>query len=123
MFDKEKWLEVIEALSAKPFRTFITAFGVLWGRFILVILLSAGRGLENGVKEGFKGVAMNSLFIFGGNTSMAHEGFASNRIINLKNDDLEILKNQFPELKYISPSNFASGTTMRGTKKGNYEIS
>ena len=122
MFDKEKWSEVIEALSAKPFRTLITAFGVLWGIFILVILLSAGKGLENGVRKSFDGVAMNSLFIMGANTTMAYQGFPTGRKVRLKNSDLEILKNQLPKLKYISPSNGASGSTMRGTKKGSYPI-
>ena len=123
MFDKEKWIEVIEALSAKPFRTFITAFGVMWGIFILVILLSAGKGLENGIRKSFEGVAMNSLFIYGGNTTMAYQGFSTGRTISLKNSDLEILQNKFPKLKYISPSNRAFGNTMRGTKKGSYQIS
>ena len=122
MFDKEKWSEVIEALSAKPFRTLITAFGVLWGIFILVILLSAGRGLENGVRKSFDGVAMNSLFIMGGNATMAYQGFPTGRKIRLNNSDLEILKSQLPKLKYISPSNGAGGSTMRGTKKGSYPI-
>lgn len=121
MFDKEKWSEVIDALGAKPFRTLITAFGVFWGIFILVILLSAGKGLENGVQAGFEGVAANSLFIFAGNTSMAYKGFSSGRTISLNNKDLEVLQNQFPNLKYISPSNGESGNALRGTKKGTYD--
>lgn len=123
MFDREKWSEVIDALNAKPFRTAITAFGVFWGIFILVILLSAGKGLENGVQSGFKGVAANSLFIFAGNTTMSYKGFSTGRTIKLNNSDLEKLQSKFPDLKYISPSNRASGSTMRGTKKGTYEVS
>ena len=38
MFNKDQWNEILEALSAKPLRTFITAFGVFWGITILVIL-------------------------------------------------------------------------------------
>ena len=52
MFSRDKWSEILEALSTNWFRTLLTAFGVLWGIFILVILLAAGKGLENGVKQG-----------------------------------------------------------------------
>ena len=51
MFSRDRWDEIIEALTANWFRTLLTAFGVLWGIFILVILLAAGKGLENGVKQ------------------------------------------------------------------------
>ena len=53
MLDRDNWNEILEALTANTFRTILTAFGVFWGIFILVILLAAGNGLENGVKKGF----------------------------------------------------------------------
>ena len=59
MFSRDKWDEILESLSANWFRTIMTSFGVLWGIFILVILLAAGKGLENGVKQGFGGMATN----------------------------------------------------------------
>lgn len=53
MFSKDNWDEILQALTANVFRTILTAFGVFWGIFILVILLAAGNGLENGVKKRF----------------------------------------------------------------------
>ena len=69
MFDRDKWNEIIEALTANVFRTVLTAFGVFWGIFILVILLAAGNGLENGVKKGFAGIATNTMFMWTQGTS------------------------------------------------------
>ncbi|HBR52894.1 MAG TPA: multidrug ABC transporter ATP-binding protein, partial [Flavobacteriaceae bacterium] len=40
IFSRDSWAEIIEALSSNWFRTLLTAFGVLWGIFILVILLA-----------------------------------------------------------------------------------
>ena len=63
MFKKDNWEEILQALTANVFRTVLTAFGVFWGIFILVILLAAGNGLENGVKKGFDGIATNTMFV------------------------------------------------------------
>ncbi len=48
MFNRDRWNEILEALNANRFRTFLTAFGVFWGIFILVLLLALTNGLKNG---------------------------------------------------------------------------
>ena len=53
MFNRDRWNEIIEVLSSNWVRTLLTAFGVFWGIFILILLLAAGKGLENGIKQGF----------------------------------------------------------------------
>ena len=40
MFSRDSLNEILEALTANVFRTILTAFGVFWGIFILVILLA-----------------------------------------------------------------------------------
>ncbi len=53
MFDKDRWNEILQVLTMNWFRTLLTAFGVFWGIFILIILLAAGKGLENGIRADF----------------------------------------------------------------------
>ena len=79
MFSRDRWDEIIEALTANWFRTLLTAFGVLWGIFILVILLAAGKGLENGIKQGFSGMATNSMFMWSQNISKPYNGIPKGR--------------------------------------------
>lgn len=122
IFNKDGWSEIIQSLSAKPARTIITAFGVCWGIFILILLLSASKGLENGVQRIYKGMAVNSAIIWGQSTTMAYEGFSSGRRIEMKNEDLSYLKSSFPQIRYISSENRNSGTVMNGLKKGEYSI-
>ncbi len=54
MLNRDRWNEILEVLTANWIRTLLTAFGVFWGIFILILLLAAGNGLENGIKNDFK---------------------------------------------------------------------
>lgn len=127
MFDREKWNEILEALTANTFRTVLTAFGVFWGIFILVILLAASNGLENGVKKGFDGIATNTMFMWTQTTSKAYKGLPKTRRYDFKNSDVDALKQKFPDLLYVSPRNQLGdfngvSNVVRGTKTGAYTI-
>lgn len=127
MFDREKWNEILEALTANTFRTVMTAFGVFWGIFILVILLAASNGLENGVKKGFDGIATNTMFMWTQGVSKAYKGLPKNRQFEFRNNDVEALKQKFPDLLYVSPRNQLGdfngvSNVIRGTKTGAYTI-
>jgi len=127
MFDRDKWNEILEALTANTFRTILTAFGVFWGIFILVILLAAGTGLENGVKRGFSGMATNTMFMWTQTTSKPYKGLPKTRQFNFKNDDVQALKEKFPDLLYVSPRNQLGGfrganNVVRGTKTAAFNV-
>jgi putative ABC transport system permease protein len=127
MFDRDNWSEILEALTANTFRTILTAFGVFWGIFILVILLAAGNGLENGVKKGFDGIATNTMFMWSQTASKPYKGLPANRGFNFKNADVPALKENFPDLLYVSPRNQLGGyeganNVVRGTKTAAYTI-
>jgi putative ABC transport system permease protein len=127
MFDRDNWNEILQALTANTFRTILTAFGVFWGIFILVILLAAGNGLENGVKQGFSGIATNTMFMWTQQTSKAYKGLPQTRQFNFKNDDVPALKANFPDLLYVSPRNQLGGynganNVIRGNKTAAFTV-
>ena len=127
MFNKDRWDEILEALNANKFRTFLTAFGVFWGITILVLLLALTNGLKNGVTADFGDFATNSMFMWTQNTSMPYKGLPKGRRFNFKLDDIQTLKSEIPELKYVSPRNQLGGynganNVIRGTKTGAFEI-
>ncbi|MFW0738622.1 ABC transporter permease [Flavobacterium sp. N502536] len=127
MFKKDNWDEILQALTANVFRTILTAFGVFWGIFILVILLAAGNGLENGVKKGFDGIATNTMFMWSQTTSKAYKGLPKTRRYDFRNSDVAALKSTLPDLLYVSPRNQlgdfnGTNNVVRGTKTAAFTI-
>lgn len=127
MFSRDTWSEILEALTANWFRTILTAFGVLWGIFILVILLAAGKGLENGVKQGFGGMATNTMFMWTQTPSKPYKGLPKGRRYNFKKADVEAIKQNVPDLRFVSPRNQLGGfggsnNVVRGLKTGAFNV-
>jgi len=84
-------------------RTFLTAFGVFWGIFMLIIMLGSGNGLQNGVTRGFGDFATNSIFVWTRNTTEPYKGLPRGRRWNFRNADIQALRNNISELEYIAP--------------------
>jgi putative ABC transport system permease protein len=128
MFDRDSWQEIFHTLKKNKLRTFMTAFGVFWGIFMLIIMLGSGKGLENGVTSGMGNFATNSFFVWTQRTTMPYKGYRRGRRFNFRNDDIEALRNNFPEIKYVAPKirgwSAGDGTnnTTRKDKTGAFSI-
>lgn len=105
MFNKDRWKEILEVLTSNWFRTVLTAFGVFWGIFILIILLSAGKGLENGIMKDFGDIATNTMFMWTRATTQSYKGLPKGRSFLFKTDDVQAIRDNVPELRFISPRN------------------
>jgi putative ABC transport system permease protein len=87
----ERWFEILSVLQHDRLRTLLTALSVAWGMFMLALLLGAGRGLENGAAWEFRDVAVASIWVGAGQTSIPHAGRKPGREVKLNNEDLEAL--------------------------------
>lgn len=127
MFDIDRWNEIWNALAKNKVRSLLTAFGVFWGIFMLIVMAGAGKGLENGIVEGVSKFATNSAFLWANQTSEPFKGFKRGRNWNIESEDLEYLKNNVPELEFITPKNFGGNynsgpNVIRGKKNGAFHI-
>jgi putative ABC transport system permease protein len=104
MFDLDKWNEIISTIRKHKLRTFLTGLGVAWGIFMLVVMLGASKGFENGIMSQFD-IAKNTVFVWSQKTSIAYQGLQPGRFIRFTNEDVPALRAAIPELDVISPRN------------------
>ena len=104
-FDLDSWSEIVDALSKNRLRSFLTAFGIFWGVFMLVLLMGGGRGLESMLGNVFAGFASNSGFIATAQTSMPYKGFREGRQWDLELRDIDRVRNSVPEIDILTPTN------------------
>ena len=109
MWDLDKWQEILASIGKHKLRTVLTAFGVAWGIFMLVLLLGAGRGLHHGIAYQFEGDAVNSLWVMTGRTSKPFRGLGEGRRIRLNNDDYDFLIEELDQIEGLSGKYFISG--------------
>lgn len=127
MFNKDRWREILEVLTSNVWRTIFTAFGVCWGIFILIVLLAAGKGLENGIKQDFGDIATNTMFMWTRATTRAYEGLPQGRRFEFKINDVQAIRDNVPNLRFISPRNQLGGfggnnNVVRGIRTGAYNV-
>jgi len=109
MLDIDKWQEIYHSLAKNPLRTILTALGVFWGIFMLVIMIGSGEGLQNGIIRNFADVAPNSLFLWSQRTSMPYKGLPAGRSFEMSLDDYYALNENIPEARVITPRNQLGG--------------
>lgn len=101
--------EIYQTLRKNPLRTLLTAFGVSWGIFVLMIILGLGSGLENGIRSRFSGFATNGVFVWAQGTSMPYAGQKEGRRIEMKLDDVEYIRQKVDGIDVIAPRNQLGG--------------
>ncbi|WP_222983218.1 ABC transporter permease [Flagellimonas meishanensis] len=127
MFNRDRWREILEVLTSNVGRTLLTSFGVSWGIFILIVLLAAGKGLENGIRKDFGDIATNTMFMWTRSTTKAFEGLPKGRSFEFKISDVQAIWDNVPNLRFVSPRNQlggfrGGGNVVRGIRTGAYNI-
>ena len=124
LFDSDTWQEIYGSIRKNKTRTTITIIGVLWGVFLLVVLLGAARGLENSFNKAFGDFATNSVFVWTQSTDTPFKGFQKGRRFRLNMNDIEVLKSEFSdEIKLLAPRNQTNNLVVHDFKSGDFRVS
>ena len=125
MFDVDNINEIWQTIARNKTRSLLTAFGVFWGIFILVILLACGNGFDNGLRSNIEGFATNSTFIIPISTTEPYKGYQKGRSWELNLSDIEAIKRKVKGVDMISPISSVytydgENNVFFGTKGGNF---
>ncbi len=123
MFNIERWQEIFESISKNRLRTFLTGISVASGIFILVILLGAGKGLQNGIEKQFERDAAGTIEVWSGTTTKEYKGLNPGREVQLRNSDYSQSVQKFDDQLEIKAStyNFWGGLISYGKESGSYQ--
>ncbi len=124
--DLDRWQEIWFTITHNKSRSFLTAFGVFWGMFMLVVMVGAGVALQRGMSSQIEGFATNSCFVWAEQTSEPYKGLKKGRTWNMENGDIPVIMNSIPEIQYLAPVLFGGGggtnNVTRNDKAGSYGI-
>jgi putative ABC transport system permease protein len=109
--------EILFTLRQNKLRTLLTAFGVFWGIFMLILLLGAGRGMQNGIMQDFGNEPLDIIVLSSGDTSMAYHGLGLGRTIKLEESDVQAIARQVGGVRIISSDRTEYGVTVNYGKK------
>src|SRR5262245_2194091 len=110
MFEIDTWQEILDTIRANRMRSFLTAFSVAWGIFMLIVLLGSGQGLSNGVAYQFRDDAINSIWVYPGQTSVPYKGLQPGRNIQFTNDDHDAIRDGVRGVEHITSRFYLRGT-------------
>jgi len=126
MFDFDGIHEIWQTIARNKTRSLLTAFGVFWGIFLLVVLSSVGNGFENGMMRQVEGVTPNTGLFFTGVTSEPYKGYQKGRNWSMNLSDLKALKDNFPDIVAISPElsvwTSEDKNVVYGNRSGSYTV-
>ena len=127
LFDLDHWQEIKVALLRNRMRTGLTAFGVFWGIFLLMVMLGSGQGIRNGIMRDFEGGATNSFFVWTQRTQKPFAGLPAGRTLQLNIQDVQAIRDKVPEVQVVAPRNqlggFLGGNNVsRGRKAGAFSV-
>ncbi|MCB0522861.1 MAG: ABC transporter permease [Lewinellaceae bacterium] len=124
MLDYDKWQEIFGTIRKNKLRTFLTALGVFWGIFMLIVLMGAGSGLENGVFSMFGSHARNAMYMWTQRTTLPYMGLPPGRNAQLTNEDIRAIETHFDkEIEYMAPRLWVnSGEIVHNDKKGSFDV-
>ena len=123
MFDLDRWEEIWQTIARNRKRSIMTAFGVFWGLFMLVVMMGGGLGLQRKFASSFGDMATNTCFFFVNQTSVPYQGFRSGRSWSFENEDMQALKNEVGGVKYVTGIIWgAQYNFSHKDKKGSYQL-
>jgi putative ABC transport system permease protein len=121
MFDT--FQEIWGAIQRNRLRTIATGFAVASGIFLLIVLQGASNGIINTLEINSGNLAFDILQIWGGTTSIPHDGMQEGRRIRLEEEDMNIGQDLFSENVTSTTADLSQGSLIASVDKNYMSVS
>lgn len=98
-------------------RIWLTVSAIAWGTLSIILLLSFGEGLRRQLAIANKGLGVNIVILYGGQTGKVYQGLPRGREIRFSEEDVDLLKEKIPFISGISGEYDLWGVSMTYQKK------
>lgn len=88
--------EIWQTMRTNKLRIALTGLAVAWGIFMLIILLGISKGVLTSFQSSSLAQNPNKINVYPGNTSMPYKGLKEGRYIQLRDRNLDEIKNDNP---------------------------
>jgi putative ABC transport system permease protein len=123
MFDIDLWREILQSINKNRTRSLLSGFTIAFAILLFTILFGIANGLQNTFKEAFMDDAKNSISIFTGRTTKAHNGLQAGRRIQMKNDDFDYVEEEFEnKIQYLTARIYKNVTASYKNESNSYEL-
>jgi len=103
-------LQFFRELKKEKTRILLTLFSIAWGTGSITFLLATGDGLMSSLRASAEGMGQGLVVVWGGETTKVYKGLKIGRRIRLREEDVHLLRQRIPEIRYISPEYINWGT-------------
>lgn len=114
--------ELFRNLNQQRLRSFLTVFGIMWGTATLILLLAFGFGFRDQTVLNMRGMGDQIAIMFPGQTTKAFQGYGIGRPIRFKEEDIEMMRNNIPQIDVVTPEYRQSMPVINGDKRRNSSI-
>lgn len=123
MFDFDRWSEIWASIRANKLRTFLSGVTIALALFVFITLFGLSKGLQNGFEREFFPPNVKAVFINPGRTTMPFKGKMSDRTIQFKMDDYQLIQKDFDEQASIVLPNLSKSVVARNfSEYGTYTL-
>ena len=120
------WRAVLaNALDAILFykrRSIVTMFSLAWAVASFLILMSYGDGFDAAMRQAFRAIGQDIVFMADGQTSLQAGGMRAGRSIELEFSDAEAIRLNVPLVAAISPELMFNTSIVRGSREKQYMV-
>lgn len=102
--------------------TVLTMLGLAWGIATVVLLLAYGNGCGRVMTNIFASFGTKMMILIPGRTSMQAGGQKAGAPLHFTLDDIEMLKNNVPQISRITPEVYKNASIQYDTRTFNFGV-